>query len=116
MVDSRRASNLRAEMARRIGDYAADRSHSAAGKSPGTKSAVKLSHIVMQEDISGARRPRSHEGADDAASGHGGLEHFGVKPFVQEIRRTHGHEFRHIIEKFLAQLAKMIAHRRKSKE
>src|SRR4029453_7415818 len=116
LVDSRRGANLRAKMARRIGNYPAYRSHSAASKTPGAKSAIQLSHVVMQEDIGGAGRPRPHEGADDAASGHGSFENLGFKPFIQEIRRTHGHEFCHVIEEFLAELAKMIAQRSKSQE
>src|SRR5262245_24640811 len=101
MVDSRGGANLRAEMARRIGDYPAYRSHAAAGKSPGTKSTVKLAHVVVQQDIGGTGRPRPHEGPDDAAGGHGCLQYFGIKPFVQKICRAYGHQLCHFVEKLL---------------
>ncbi len=109
LVDRRLGSDLRAMMARRLGDDSADRAHAATGETPGAKRAVELAHVMMQQHIGGSRRARSHESADDTARRHGRFEHVGLEPFVEKIRRAHGHELGQIVKKLLAQAAKMIA-------
>ena len=102
--------------ARRIGDDSADRAHAAARKSPGTKRAVELAHVMMQQHVGRPRRARSHESADNPARRHGGFEDIGLEPFVEKIRRAHRHELGEIVKQLFAQDAKMVADPGKAEE
>src|SRR5260370_17703632 len=58
----------------------------------GGESAVEVGDVVMEENVGGAGRANAKERADDSGSGHSGFENVSLKPLVEKIGGTHGHE------------------------
>ena len=92
LCNRRFGADLDANFAGGVGDGVGDCAGAAARKSPGTKRAVNFSHVVMQQDVGRAGRAHAKKRADDSGGRHGGLEHVGFKPLVQEVNGAHGHE------------------------
>jgi hypothetical protein len=61
-------------------------------KSPGTEGAVNLSHVVMQQNVSGAGRAHAEKSSDNARRRHRRLEHIGLEPLIEKVDGAHGHE------------------------
>ena len=92
---------------RRRGNRRADRTITALGKAPGAEHAVELAHVVMQEHISGARRARAEQRADDAARRLRALQRLALEPFVEIVGRAHGEELPQRVEILLRQSAEI---------
>ena len=90
-------ANLRAEAPRRVADGVGDRAGPAARQAPGAEGAVDLAHVVVQQDVGGARRPHAEERADDARRAHRGLQHVGLEPLIEEVHRAHRQEL-HLVD------------------
>src|SRR4051795_2019203 len=91
-VDGRLRADLDAGLACSCTDGIGNRSGATSTEAPGAERAVNLAHIVMQKNVGGAWRANTEECADDAGCGHGGFEDVGLKPLIEKIRGTHGHE------------------------
>ena len=90
--DWRFGANLDAGFARRIRNRVRNSTGAAAAEAPGTECAVDFAHVVMEENVGGAGRANTEEGADDARGGHGGFEDVRFEPLVEKIRGAHGHK------------------------
>ncbi len=51
----------------------------------------------MKENVRRAGRADAQKCADDSGGGHGGFEHVGLEPLVEEIGGGHGHELDEIV-------------------
>src|SRR5258706_651353 len=60
-------SDLSPERSRRTGDGFSDSACAAFGKTPRAERAVNFAHVMMEQNIRGARRTRTEERADDSA-------------------------------------------------
>ncbi len=81
----------------RVGNGIRDRTRAAARESPGTEGAVDFAHVVMEQNVGGSRRAHAEKRPDDAGRGHGGLEHVGLEPLVEEVDGAHGHELHLVV-------------------
>ena len=99
---SRLTTYLRAERLGRTGDGVGNAAGPPFGKTPGAKSAVYLSHIMVQQHIRRAGRARSQIRADNPAGGHCPFERVRLKPLAQEIGGAHRHQLRQEVELLLA--------------
>ena len=90
--DGRLGANLDSGFAGGVGDGVGDCSGASAGESPGAERAVDFSHVVMQQNVGGARRAHAEECADDSRGGHRGFEDISLEPLVEKIDGAHGHE------------------------
>ncbi len=87
-----------------VGNGVGDGAGSSAGETPGAKCAVDLAHVVVQQDVGGAGRAHAEKRADDSRRRHGGLEHVGLEPLVEEIDRAHGHELHLVVLVFAVEV------------
>ena len=93
--------DLHASFAGRIGNRIGDCACSAARKAPGAEGAVDLAHVVMKQNVSRAGRAHAEKRSDNSRRRHGGLEHVGLEPLVEEIDGAHGHQL-HLVVLVLA--------------
>jgi hypothetical protein len=63
-----------------------------AAESPGAEGAIDFAHVVVEQNVGRAGRANAEERADNAGSGHGGFQHVGLKPLVEEVGGTHSHQ------------------------
>src|ERR1700674_1782719 len=91
-ADRRFGADFHAGLASCVRDRVRNGSSAAAAEAPGTERAVDFSHVVVKEDVGGARRTNAEECADDAGSGHGGFQNVRFEPLVKKIGGAHGHE------------------------
>src|SRR3954469_16945071 len=92
MIDAGAGANLRAERLRGARDGIRDRASAALLEPPRAERAVDLPHVVVQQHVRAAWRPRSEKSADDAARGLRGLERIELVPLVQIVRAGHRHQ------------------------
>ena len=90
--DGRVGADLDPGLARSRGDGLGDGAGAAAGQPPRAELAVDLTHVVVQQHVGRARRAHAEKRADDARSRHGGLQHVGLEPLVQEVGCAHRHQ------------------------
>src|ERR1700730_17039080 len=83
-------------------------------EAPGAEGAVDFTHVVMQENVSGAGRADAEEGADDSGGRHGGFEHVGFKPLVEKSGGAHGHELDEGVALVGGEIAKKLAEKIKT--
>ena len=62
---------------------------------------------MMKQHVGRARRARSEESADDPARRLRRLEHVGLEPLIQKIRRAHRHQLDERVEALAAQAAEV---------
>ena len=84
--------DLGAERLGRAADRVADPAGPALRDPPGTERAVDLAHVVVEQDVGGARALDALVRADDPGRGHRGLERVGLEPLVEEFRGAHRHQ------------------------
>ena len=101
--------DLDTSFASSVGDGVGDGAGAAARESPGAKCAVNLSHVVVQQHVGGAGRAHAEEGADDSRGRHGGLEHVGLEPLVEEVDGAHGHELHLVVLVFAVEVLEAAA-------
>src|SRR4029077_9586374 len=70
LADGRLRSNLDSGFSRRVRDSIRNSASATAAEPPGPKRAVNFAHIVMQQNVSRARRTNAKKCTDDARSGH----------------------------------------------
>ena len=85
-------ANFDSGFAGRVADGVRDCAGAAARESPGAECAVDLSHVVMEQNVGGARRAHAEKCADDARGRHCCFEHVGLEPLIEKINGAHGHE------------------------
>src|ERR1700690_217145 len=66
-------ANFYAGFARRVGDGIGDCAGAAAAKAPGAEGPVDFAHVMMEQDVGGARRAYAQESADNSRRRHGGF-------------------------------------------
>ncbi len=84
------------------GDRAGNAAGSVAAESPGAERAVDFSHVMVQQDVGGARRANAEESADDARGGHRRFQRVGFEPAIEEIHGARSAELRQ--QEFVARL------------
>ena len=100
----------------RGGNRVRDRAGAAAGQSPRPERAVDLAHVVVEQDVRRARRTHAQERADDAAGRHRRLEHVGLEPLVEKVRRAHRHELHLVVAIGTRQVAEAPAQERQPRQ
>lgn len=100
--------DLDAEFARGGSDGIGDGARATAAEAPGAEGAVDFAHVVMEQNVCGARRANSEESTDDSGSGHGGFEDIGLKPLAEKIGGAHGHELDEGVTLVGGELAKAV--------
>src|ERR1700686_3854459 len=101
-------ANFDAQFPRGSADGVGDRTGAAAAETPGAERTIDFTHVVMQENVGGARRTDAEKGTDDAGGGHGGFEDVGFKPLVEEVGGAHGHELGERVAFIGAEFAKTL--------
>ncbi len=92
LADLRVRSDLHAEGSRGGCDRLADHPHAASDKPPRPEGTVHLAHVMMDQHVGRAGRPRAQERPDDPARTHGALEGVRLEPLVQIVGRGHRQE------------------------
>ena len=77
----------------------------ALGEAPGTKRAVDLAHVVVQQHVGGARRSHAEECPDDPADGHRRLEDVALEPLIEKVDRAHREQLEVEVAGVLVELA-----------
>ena len=108
-LDRRVRANLGAERARRRRDGLADRARSALLKPPRSKRAVDLAHVVMQQHVRRAGRPRAEKRADDAARRLRRFERIELVPLVEIVGAAHRHQLVERVKSLRAQRPQVTA-------
>src|SRR4029434_3362492 len=90
--DAGAGANFDAGFASSVGDRIRDSSRAAAGESPGTERTVNLAHVVVEQDVGGARRSHAEERAHARRCSHGCFKEVGLEPLIEKVDRAHGHE------------------------
>ena len=91
-LDFGTAANFAAGRPHRARNRIRHRAHAAPRKTPGPDRPVHVAHVVVQQDVGGARRIGSERGADDAGDGQVSLDHVVFEILVQEFRDRHREE------------------------
>ena len=63
----------------------------------------------MQQHVGGSRRAHAEKRSDDSRGRHGGLQHVGLKPLIQEVDGAHGHQLHLVVFIFAGHALKAAA-------
>ena len=65
---------------------------------------------MVQQHVGRAGRSHAQKRPDDARRRHGGLEHVGLEPLIEEIGRAHGHQLNLVVAVLIGQRAETPGH------
>src|SRR5207245_2549941 len=69
-ANGRFGADFDASFARGVGNGVRNCARSAAAETPGAEGAIDFPHVMVQENVGGARRTNAEEGADEAGGRH----------------------------------------------
>ena len=108
-LDRRIRHDLSAVRLERRRQRVGDRAHAAACEAPRADRSVDVAHVVMQQDVSGARRVHAHCRADDAAARQVRLDEIRFEVLAEKVGDAHRVEADGVVDRLLAELRELLA-------